>query len=74
MRIASLEVIHIALPMKETYRTSSGEINAREMAIIRLQTASGFTGLGEAVPLTLRGGPGLELVLRELRVLEPMFF
>jgi L-alanine-DL-glutamate epimerase-like enolase superfamily enzyme len=72
MRIASLEVIPIALPFQETYRTASGTIDARAMAIVRLQTASGFTGLGEAVPLSLRGGPGIEQVTTELRDLQPV--
>ena len=72
MRIASLEVIPIALPFQETYRTASGAIDARTMVIVRLQTASGITGLGEAVPLSLRGGPGLDQVATELRELEAL--
>lgn len=72
MRIASLEVIPIALPFRETYRTASGAIDERAMAIVRLQTANGIAGLGEAVPLSLRGGPGIEQVATELRDLAPL--
>ena len=66
MRIVRLEVIPIALPFRERYRTASGELTEREMVVIRLHTDFGFHGLGEAVPLSLRGGPRLGQVASEL--------
>jgi L-alanine-DL-glutamate epimerase-like enolase superfamily enzyme len=66
MRIVRLEVIPIALPFGERYRTASGELSAREMAVIKLHTDVGQWGLGEAVPLGLRGGPGLGQIASEL--------
>jgi L-alanine-DL-glutamate epimerase-like enolase superfamily enzyme len=66
MRITRSEVVRVALPFKETYTTASGRLSARSMAILRLGTDAGQEGLGEAVPLSLRGGPGLERVATEL--------
>jgi O-succinylbenzoate synthase len=40
------------------------------MAIVRLHTDSGPSGLGEAVPLSLRGGASLARVVEELEGLE----
>lgn len=67
MRITTAEVIPIALPFRERYVTASGELSARTMAILRIHTDSGAVGLGEALPLSLRGGPDLETVITELR-------
>src|ERR1700742_3596919 len=36
------------------------------MGLLRLRDDEGRVGLGEAVPLALRGGAGLETVVREL--------
>jgi L-alanine-DL-glutamate epimerase-like enolase superfamily enzyme len=66
MRISSSEVIPIALPFRETYRTAAGAIDERAMAVVRLE-AGGATGHGEAVPLSLRGGPSIASVTDELR-------
>jgi L-alanine-DL-glutamate epimerase-like enolase superfamily enzyme len=37
------------------------------MVLLRLRTDQGIEGLGEAVPMSLRGGPSLAQVARELR-------
>jgi L-alanine-DL-glutamate epimerase-like enolase superfamily enzyme len=64
---ASVEVIPYALPFRRTYRTSTGEIDQREMVLLRLTATDGFVGLGEAVPLSLRGGAALATVVKDLR-------
>lgn len=56
MRIASAETIACALPFAAPYRTARGALDQREIVVLRLRTESGLEGLGEAVPLTLRGG------------------
>ncbi len=66
MRIVRVEVIPIALPFRERYLTASGELEERTMAIVRIHTDSGAVGLGEAVPLSLRGGPSLANVVLDL--------
>src|SRR5512139_1479071 len=71
MRITGAEVIRAALPFRETYTTASGSLDKRSMAILRLRSEDGSTGLGEAVPLSLRGGPGLEQVAAELERCGP---
>lgn len=69
MRLASVEVIPYALPFREPYVTARGTLTRREMVLLRLRDAEGRVGLGEAVPLSLRGGVTLEQVVRELEEL-----
>lgn len=66
MRRVSAEVIPYALPFKQPYVTARGVLRQREMVLLRLRDEDGVVGLGEAVPLSLRGGAGLERVVREL--------
>jgi L-Ala-D/L-Glu epimerase len=66
MRIASVEVIPYALPFREPYVTARGRLDRREMVLLRLRSDEGLTGLGEAVPLSLRGGAALAQVVEEL--------
>jgi L-alanine-DL-glutamate epimerase-like enolase superfamily enzyme len=66
VRIASAEVIPYALPFREPYVTATGRLDRREMVLLRLRSAEGLVGLGEAVPLSLRGGTPLARVVEEL--------
>jgi muconate cycloisomerase len=66
VRLSSVEVIPYSLPFKRPYVTARGVLERREMVLLRIRDADGVVGLGEAVPLTLRGGTTLEQVVREL--------
>jgi L-alanine-DL-glutamate epimerase-like enolase superfamily enzyme len=66
VRLSSVEVIPYALPFKEPYVTARGALQRREMVLLRVRDEEGVVGLGEAVPLSLRGGATLEQVVREL--------
>jgi len=66
VRLSSVEVIPYALPFKEPYVTARGVLLRREMVLLRVRDEDGVVGLGEAVPLALRGGVGLTEVVREL--------
>ncbi|HEX6753429.1 MAG TPA: mandelate racemase/muconate lactonizing enzyme family protein [Solirubrobacterales bacterium] len=70
MRIASLEVIPYALPFLRPYVTARGRLDQREMVLLRLRSDDGLVGLGEAVPLSLRGGAALAQVVEELEALS----
>lgn len=70
MRLASVEVIPYALPFREPYVTARGTLTQREMVLLRLRSDDGLVGLGEAVPLSLRGGASLERVVGELEGLN----
>jgi o-succinylbenzoate synthase len=70
MRIASVEVVPYALPFREPYVTAAGRLERREMVLLRLRSEDGLVGLGEAVPLSLRGGAVLGQVVEELRRLD----
>lgn len=67
MRLSSVEVIPYALPFREAYVTARGVLKRREMVLLRLRDEEGVVGLGEAVPLSLRGGVSLREVVRELQ-------
>jgi o-succinylbenzoate synthase len=66
VRLRSVEVIPYALPFREPYVTARGRLEQREMVLLRLLDEEGLVGLGEAVPLSLRGGATLVQVVREL--------
>jgi len=66
VRLSSVEVIPYALPFEEPYVTARGSLTQREMVLLRVRDEDGVVGLGEAVPLALRGGVALAEVMREL--------
>lgn len=70
MRIASAEVIPYALPFRKPYVTARGRLDRREMVLLRLRSDDGLAGLGEAVPLSLRGGAPLARIVAELERLS----
>ena len=67
MKITDLETVPYALPFCDDYVTARGALARREIVLLRLRTDEGVEGLGEAVPMTLRGGEGLARVERALR-------
>jgi o-succinylbenzoate synthase len=69
MKIREVEVIPYALPFREPYVTAAGRLERREMVLLRLRDEEGLVGLGEAVPLSLRGGTKLQQVVAELEML-----
>ena len=66
MRLSSAEVVPYSLPFREFYVTARGTLERREMALLRLRDSDGVVGLGEAVPLSMRGGATLGEVVEEL--------
>jgi L-Ala-D/L-Glu epimerase len=69
VRVAALEAIPYALPFQEPYVTARGRLERREMVLVRLRTHTGEEGLGDAVPMSLRGDAPLRAVAAELREL-----
>lgn len=69
MKISSVEVIPYALPFRAPYVTAAGRLDRREMVLLRLRDEDGLVGLGEGVPLSLRGGTQLKQVMEELGML-----
>jgi L-Ala-D/L-Glu epimerase len=67
MQITELEAVPFALRFREPYVTASGTLDRREVVLIRIHTDEGVIGLGEAVPLSLRGGERLDKVWRQLQ-------
>jgi L-alanine-DL-glutamate epimerase-like enolase superfamily enzyme len=71
--VTGFEVVPYALPFREPYTTARGTLKRREMVLLRVHTSEGIVGLGEAVPLSLRGGRPLEYIVDELRRLRGAF-
>jgi o-succinylbenzoate synthase len=67
MLVERVETVPYALPFREPYVTARGSLERREMVLLRLRTHEGPEGLGEAVPLSLRGGASFEEVDAALR-------
>ena len=55
-----------ALPFRKPYVTARGSLDRREIVLLRIRTGDGASGLGEGVPMSLRGGTALEDVVREI--------
>jgi L-alanine-DL-glutamate epimerase-like enolase superfamily enzyme len=66
MRLDDLEVIPYSLPFREPYVTARGELRERKLILIRIR-GEGLEGLGETAALSLRGGPGIDLIAAEIR-------
>ncbi len=66
MRIEEIETVTYSLPFAAPYVTARGSIDERQMVLLRLHTDAGFEGLGEAVPLALRGDKPLHAVAAEV--------
>jgi L-alanine-DL-glutamate epimerase-like enolase superfamily enzyme len=64
-RIEAIELVPFALRFRRPYVTARGRLDQRELLLVRLRT-DGPTGVGEAAPLALRGGPGLAELAGEL--------
>jgi o-succinylbenzoate synthase len=69
VKIVAVEVVPYALPFSRPYVTARGRLDRREMALLRLHDDEGRVGLGEAVPLSMRGGASLARVVTELQAL-----
>lgn len=67
MQVERAETVPYALPFREPYATARGVLDRREMVLLRLRTDSGLEGLGEAVPLSLRGDRSLQEVEQAIR-------
>jgi o-succinylbenzoate synthase len=67
VRVVEVELVPFALPFERPYITARGTLERREMLLVRLRTDAGIEGLGEAVPLALRGGADLDAVVRGIR-------
>lgn len=65
-RIAFAEVIPYWLPFRREYVTARGQLERREMVLLRLVDEEGREGWGEGVPLSLRGGTALSQVVADL--------
>lgn len=64
--IDRFEVIPYSLAFREEYVTSKGGLARRELILLRIFGQDGAVGLGEAVPLSLRGGASTGTVAADL--------
>ncbi len=66
MKVTDVDLIPLALPFARPYVSSRGSLERRDMFLVRVKTDEGLEGVGEAVPLSLRGGADMRVVYRAL--------
>jgi L-alanine-DL-glutamate epimerase-like enolase superfamily enzyme len=66
VRLEEIEVIPYSLPFGEPYITARGELHERKLILVRIR-GEGLEGLGETTSLSLRGGPGIDVIAEEIR-------
>ncbi len=59
-------MIPYALPFRKPYVTARGSLDRRQIVLLRIRCEDGLTGLGEGVPMSLRGGDSLDVVVGDL--------
>lgn len=59
MQIKQVEIFAVRLPLRTAFRSSTGEVDARELGVVRLTDEDGRIGLGEVTPYPDRGAPNL---------------
>ncbi len=59
MLVERIETVAYALPFRVPYATARGTLERREMVLLQIHTDAGIIGMGEAVPLSLRGDKSL---------------
>jgi L-alanine-DL-glutamate epimerase-like enolase superfamily enzyme len=65
VKIERIEVVPYALRFREPYVTARGRLEQRELVLLRVHTEAA-QGLGEAAPLSLRGGPQASAIAHDL--------
>ncbi|HKH14103.1 MAG TPA: mandelate racemase/muconate lactonizing enzyme family protein [Solirubrobacterales bacterium] len=74
MKVTAVETVPYALTFREPYVTARGRLERREMVLVRIRTDAGIDGLGEAVAMSLRGGPDTPALARQISELaQPQF-
>jgi L-alanine-DL-glutamate epimerase-like enolase superfamily enzyme len=66
VRLEEIEVIPYSLPFREPYVTARGELRERKLILVRIR-GEGLEGVGETAALSLRGGPGIDVIAAEIR-------
>jgi L-Ala-D/L-Glu epimerase / N-acetyl-D-glutamate racemase len=66
VRLEEIEVIPYSLPFRDPYLTARGELRERKLILVRIR-GEGVEGLGETAALSLRGGPGIDVIADEIR-------
>jgi len=59
-------LLRLAFPFREPYATSSAVVTERELVLLRLESADGFAGYGEAAPFEPYDGIPLERAIATL--------
>lgn len=65
MKIERLEVVPYSLRFREPYVTARGQLDRRDLVLLRLR-GDGVDGLGEGAPLALRAGQQASEIARDL--------
>jgi o-succinylbenzoate synthase len=70
MKIQSIELKHLSIPLKKTFRTALRSVEAAENTVVLVKTDTGDTGYGEAPPTELITGDTNESIIAAVRLME----
>jgi L-alanine-DL-glutamate epimerase-like enolase superfamily enzyme len=59
-------LLRLSLPFREPYTTSNAVVSERQLLLLRLESADGFVGYGEAAPFEPYDGIPLERAIATL--------
>lgn len=67
MKIASVEILHLSIPLRLTFRHSRAERDHSSNLIVRVRLESGTSGYGEGVPVSYVTGETIETAAEAVR-------
>ena len=70
MKIQSIELKHISIPLKKTFRTALRCVDSAENTVVMIHTEDGNIGYGEAPPTAVITGDTNESIISAIRLME----
>ena len=70
MKIQSIEIKHISIPLKKIFKTALRQLETAENTVILVHTDEGLTGYGEAPPTAVITGDTNESVIAAVKLME----
>ncbi len=71
MKIQNIELKHLSIPLKKTFRTALRVVESAENTVILVHTDDGRIGYGEAPPTAVITGDTNESIIAAVRLMEP---
>lgn len=70
MKIQSIEIKHLSIPLKKIFRTALRTVTTAENTVILVHTDDGSIGYGEAPPTAVITGDTNESIIAAIKLIE----